>query len=68
MDAWLVTLTQQEMAEDPHDPIATHLPPFEGHLSDGSETFAALYLLAVNPTAGAALRLVSGTGRRCPSG
>jgi len=46
MGAWVVALTQHELAEDPHDLIATHLLSLEGHLSGGSQTFAALYLLS----------------------
>jgi uncharacterized membrane protein len=46
LDSVVVALTQHELSEDPHDFIATHLLSAEGQLSRGSQTFAALYLLA----------------------
>lgn len=46
MDGWVAALTQHELAEDPHDLIATHLLSLEGQLSGGSQVFAALYLLS----------------------
>ena len=46
LDSWVVTLTQHELSEDPNDFIATHLLSAEGHMSGGSQTFAALYLLS----------------------
>jgi uncharacterized membrane protein len=39
-------LTQGELAEDPHDVIATHLMLWADHFSGGSKTFFALYLLS----------------------
>ena len=42
----VATLTQQELAEDPHDWIATHLLHSTAGLSSGSYQFAALYLLS----------------------
>lgn len=45
LDSWVVSLTQHELAEDPHDLIATHLLTFEGDLAGGSQVFAAIYLL-----------------------
>jgi uncharacterized membrane protein len=46
LDAWVVALTQHELSEDPNDFVATHLLSAEGHMSGGSLTFAAFYLLA----------------------
>ncbi len=46
LDSWVVALTQHELSEDPNDFLATHLLSAEGHLSGGSQTFAALYLLS----------------------
>lgn len=39
-------LTRGELAEDPQDVIATHLAAFANHVSVGSKTFFALYLLS----------------------
>lgn len=39
-------LTQGELAEDPHDAIATHLMLWADQFSGGSKTFFALYLLS----------------------
>jgi len=40
------TLTQHELAEDPHDWIATHILHSSQSLTSGSFLFAALYLLS----------------------
>lgn len=42
----VASLTQHELAEDPHDWIATHLLHSTQGLSSGSYQFAATYLLA----------------------
>lgn len=39
-------LTRSELAEDPHDFIATHLEHFAAHFSVGAKAFAAGYLIA----------------------
>jgi uncharacterized membrane protein len=39
-------LTQGELAEDPHDFLASHLMLWSQHVSVGSKTFFALYLLS----------------------
>lgn len=39
-------LTQDELAEDPHDFLAYHLMLWAQHVSVGSKTFFALYLLS----------------------
>jgi uncharacterized membrane protein len=39
-------LTQEELIEDPHDFVATHLLDFAQHFSVSSEHFYALYLLS----------------------
>lgn len=39
-------LTQDELAEDPHDFLASHLMHWSQHVSGGSKTFFALYLLS----------------------
>jgi uncharacterized membrane protein len=39
-------LTQNELAEDPHDFLASHLMQWAQHFSGGSKTFFALYLLS----------------------
>jgi uncharacterized membrane protein len=39
-------LTQAELAEDPHDMIATYLTRWADHFSGGNKTFFALYLLS----------------------
>jgi uncharacterized membrane protein len=46
LDAWVVTLTQHELSEDPNDFVATHLLSAAGGVTGGGLTFAALYLLA----------------------
>ena len=46
LTSWAVTLTQHELSEDPNDFIANHLLTAAGHLSGGSQMFAAFYLLA----------------------
>jgi uncharacterized membrane protein len=40
------TLTQEELAEDPRDVVATHLVKMAGTLSVGSQHFYAFYLLS----------------------
>jgi uncharacterized membrane protein len=42
----VVRLTQNELSEDPHDFIATHLRAAAHSLSASTELFAALYLLS----------------------
>jgi uncharacterized membrane protein len=46
---WIIRLvgflTQDEIAEDPHDFVANHLRHAVGHFSLGSEHFMAIYLL-----------------------
>ena len=42
----VATLTQHELAEDPHDYIATHLLHSTRGLTSGSLEFAAIYLLS----------------------
>jgi uncharacterized membrane protein len=42
----LAYLTQNELAEDPHDLIAHYLYQLGQHLSVGAKTFGALYLLS----------------------
>jgi uncharacterized membrane protein len=45
--AWLVNaLTQDELVEDPHDVIATHLRLWAQDFSAGSQNFYAYYLLS----------------------
>ena len=43
---WVNALTQQELVEDPRDFVATHLLDLAHHLSVGTKTFYALYLLS----------------------
>jgi len=43
---WLVTLTQHELSENPKDFLFTHLLAGAHHLSGGTQTFAAVYLLS----------------------
>ena len=43
---WTVALTRGELLEDPHDLVANYLLHLAQHLSIGSRTFAAIYLLA----------------------
>ena len=43
MVAWL---TREELAENPHDFVATHAMQWAQHFSAGTQHFAALYLLA----------------------
>ena len=38
-------LTQHELSEDPHDLVATYLRNSAEHLANGSQAFAATYLL-----------------------
>jgi uncharacterized membrane protein len=38
--------TQHELSQDPHDFVARHLVHYGAHLSHGSTTFAAVYLLS----------------------
>lgn len=42
----MVALTQNELAEDPHDFIATHLLHTAAHIDHGSLVFGAVYLIA----------------------
>jgi uncharacterized membrane protein len=43
---WVALMTQEELTEDPHDFVATHLLSAAQHLSVGAETFYAFYLLS----------------------
>ncbi len=43
---WANLVTQEELAEDPRDFVATHLLGAAQHLSVGTETFYAFYLLS----------------------
>jgi uncharacterized membrane protein len=43
---WVDLLTQEELIEDPDDFVATHLLMVAQHLSVGTETFYAFYLLS----------------------
>ena len=43
---WVALLTQEELIEDPDDFVATHLLIAAQHLSIGTETFYAFYLLS----------------------
>lgn len=43
---WVDWLTQDELIEDPHDFIATHLQALVQHFSVGSQRFYAFYLLS----------------------
>jgi uncharacterized membrane protein len=40
------SLTQHELAQDPHDFVARHILHSAGHLTHGSTLFAAIYLLS----------------------
>lgn len=42
---WVNLLTQEELVEDPRDFIATHLLAMAQHLSVGTKTFYAVYLV-----------------------
>lgn len=43
---WVDRLTQQELIEDPHDFVATHLQTLAHHFSVGAKHFYAFYLLS----------------------
>lgn len=43
---WVHLLTQEELIEDPHDFIAVHLMDAAQHLSIGTQSFYAFYLLS----------------------
>ncbi len=43
---WVALMTQEELIEDPHDFVATHLLSAAQQLSVGTETFYAFYLLS----------------------
>jgi uncharacterized membrane protein len=43
---WVDLLTQEEISKDPRDFIATHLMDLAQHLSVGSQSFYAFYLLS----------------------
>ena len=43
---WVHLLTQEELIEDPDDFVATHLLAAAQHLSMGTQTFYAFYLLS----------------------
>lgn len=43
---WVDLLTQEELTEDPRDFIATHLLRAAQHLSIGTQSFCAFYLLS----------------------
>lgn len=42
----VAVMTQQELVEDPHDVVASHLVRMAQHFSLGTRHFAAVYLLA----------------------
>ena len=46
LNAWVATLTQHELAEDPRDFLATHVFSFFTQLSVDAKTFGGLYLLS----------------------
>ena len=46
LDDLVRSLTQHELSQDPHDPIARHLLHSASHLTHGTTLFAALYLLS----------------------
>lgn len=46
LNQFVITLTQHELVEDPHDRIATALRQLTAQLSLNTQLFAALYLLA----------------------
>ena len=46
LQAWARSLTAHELAEDPHDFVATHLLHSASQLSRGTTLFGALYLLS----------------------
>jgi uncharacterized membrane protein len=46
MNAWVVALTHDELAEDPRDIVANFLLNHVAHLSSGTRFFGAAYLLA----------------------
>jgi uncharacterized membrane protein len=46
LQAWVHTLTQHELSEDPHDFLFSHLVSGARHLTDTGTTLAALYLLS----------------------
>jgi len=43
---WVNRLTQDELSEDPHDFLASHLSALAQHFSVGSKRFYAFYLLS----------------------
>lgn len=43
---WIGLLTQEELSEDPRDFVATHLLSWAQHLSVGTQSFYAFYLLS----------------------
>lgn len=43
---WIGLFTQEELIEDPHDFVASHLLDAAQHLSVGTQTFYAFYLLS----------------------
>ena len=45
LNTWLVTVTQHELSEDPHDFVFSHLLSSGQHILATSLTFAGLYLL-----------------------
>jgi len=46
LNGWLVSATQHELSEDPHDFLYTHLLNSGQHLLATSQIYAALYLLS----------------------
>jgi uncharacterized membrane protein len=46
LQSLVVTLTQHELSQDPHDFVATHLLHYSAKLNGHSLVFAALYLLS----------------------
>jgi uncharacterized membrane protein len=46
INRWAVNFTEDELSQDPHDFIATHVLNTAHHLSGGSLKFGAIYLLS----------------------
>jgi uncharacterized membrane protein len=46
LNQFVITLTQHELVEDPHDLIATALRRFTAQISPNTQLFASLYLIA----------------------
>jgi uncharacterized membrane protein len=46
INRWAASLTQDELSQDPHDFVASHILKSAHHLSGGSLVFGAIYLLS----------------------